>query len=177
LYWSDNLLAERLARLSARAAGYSFNEKGVEKVFKVLLSELQINSSKLVIDDASGLSRQNRITAGLMAELLFKMRKEEKFAAIYDLLPVGGVSGTLEDRFKKTAPGAVGLVRAKTGTLNGTVTMAGFVQSTDREYVFVVLADRIKRGYYAQKTARVAIDQILGRIAAPNLPIEIIPAL
>ena len=67
----------------------------------------------------------------------------------------------------------MGLVRAKTGTLNGTVTLAGYVESLDREYVFVTLADDIRRGSAASAKARAAIDRILGRIAAPNIPAEI----
>jgi D-alanyl-D-alanine carboxypeptidase len=173
LLWSDNLLAERLARLSAKSAGYAPNEKGVEKVFNLLLSHFQINSSSLVVADASGLSKQNRITAQMMAELLYKMHNEEKFAPVYNSLPVGGVSGTLRNRFVTTAPSAVGLIRAKTGTLNGTATLAGFVQSTDREYVFVLLADEIAKGNTALNKARAAIDRVLGRIAAPNIPTEI----
>lgn len=176
MLWSDNLLAERLARLSAQSAGFSLNDSGVDKVFHLLLSHLEIDSSKLVVADASGLSKQNRITAQLMAELLYKMRIDEKFAPVYASLPVGGVSGTLRNRFITTAPSAVGLIRAKTGTLNGTATLAGFVQSTDREYVFVLLADEIAKGNSALNKARAAIDRVLGRIAAPNIPTEIIPA-
>ena len=176
LLWSDNLLAERLARLSAQTAGYSLDDKGVDKVFRLLLSHLQVDSSKLVVVDASGLSKQNKITAQMMAELLYKLRKEEKFAPIYNSLPVGGISGTLRNRFIETAPSAVGLIRAKTGTLNGTATLAGFVQSTDREYVFVLLADEIAKGNTALNKARAAIDRVLGRIAAPNIPTEINPA-
>ena len=67
----------------------------------------------------------------------------------------------------------MGLVRAKTGTLNGTVTLAGYVESTDREYIFVALADDIPRGNSASDNARNAIDRLLGRIAAPNIPAEI----
>ena len=176
LLWSDNLLAERLARLSAKAAGYSMDVKGVDKVFRTILAHFEIDSSKLVVADASGLSKQNKITAKMMGELLFKIRKEEKFSLIYAGLPVGGVSGTLRNRFITTAPSAVGLVRAKTGTLNGTATLAGYVQSTDREYVFVTLADEIAKGNSALNKARAAIDRVLGRIAAPNIPTEISPA-
>ena len=175
LLWSDNLLAERLARLSAQAAGFSMDEKGIDKVFRLFLDHLQIDATKLVVADASGLSKQNRITAQLMAELLYKVHKEEKFAPIYNSLPVGGVSGTLRNRFIATAPSAVGLIRAKTGTLNGAATLAGYVQSTDREYVFVLLADEISKGNAALNKARAAIDRVLGRIAAPNIPTEIIP--
>ena len=176
MLWSDNLLADRLAGLAARAAGYSQNIKGIETIFRTLLTQLEIDDSKLVVADASGLSKKNKITAKLMGELLYKIRIDQKFALLYGSLPIGGVSGTLENRFLKTAPSAVGLVRAKTGTLNGTATLAGYVQSTDREYVFVTLADDIAKGNAALNKARAAIDRVLGRIAAPNIPAEISPA-
>ena len=174
MLWSDNLLADRLARLAARSAGYSLDIKGVDKIFRNLLAQFEIDDRKLVVADASGLSKKNKITAKLMGELLYKIRKEEKYALLYESLPIGGVSGTLENRFTTTAPSAVGLVRAKTGTLNGTATLAGYVQSIDREYIFVTLADDIAKGNAALNKARAAIDRVLGRIAAPNIPAEII---
>ena len=176
MLWSDNLLSERLARLSARAAGYSLDIKGVETIFRALLTSFEIDDSKLVVADASGLSKKNRITAKLMGEFLFKIHKDEKYALLYESLPVSGVSGTLQNRFITTAPAAVGLVRAKTGTLNGTATLAGYVESTDRDYVFVALADEIPLGNSALDKARAAIDRVLGRIAAPNIPVEVLPA-
>ncbi len=173
--WSDNLLADRLARLSARAAGYSPDMKGVNIIFRALLTRLEIDHSKLVVIDASGLSKKNKITAQLMGEFLYKINNDEKYYFLHDSLPIGGVSGTLQDRFTSTSPNAVGLVRAKTGTLNGTATLAGYVESTDREYVFVLLADKIPLGNSALKKARAAMDRVLGRIAAPNIPAEIAP--
>ncbi len=175
MLWSDNLLADRLAGIAARAAGYSPNIKGIETIFRTLLAQFEIDDSKLVVADASGLSKKNKITAKLMGELLYKIRKDETYALLYESLPIGGVSGTLQSRFTTTAPSAVGLVRAKTGTLNGTATLAGYVQSTDREYVFVTLADDIAKGNAALNKARAAIDRVLGRIAAPNIPAEISP--
>ena len=173
LLWSDNMLAERLARLASKSAGHGLNDEGVAITFAELLSKFDIDSSKLVIVDASGLSKENRITAQIIGQLLLKTRRDEKFALLYQSLPVSGVSGTLRNRFIKTAPNAVGLVRAKTGTLNGTVTLAGYVESADREYIFVTLADDIPRGNSASDRARNAIDRLLGRIAAPNIPAEI----
>ena len=175
MLWSDNLLADRLAGLAARAAGYSPNIKGIETIFRTLLAQFEIDDSKLVVADASGLSKKNKITAKLMGELLYKIRIDARYALLYESLPIGGVSGTLQSRFTTTAPSAVGLVRAKTGTLNGTATLAGYVQSTDREYVFVTLADDIAKGNAALNKARAAIDRVLGRIAAPNIPAEISP--
>jgi D-alanyl-D-alanine carboxypeptidase/D-alanyl-D-alanine-endopeptidase (penicillin-binding protein 4) len=170
---SDNLLAERLARLASRAAGHSFDDKGVAITFDELLARFHIDSSKLIIVDASGLSKENRVTAKIIGELLYNVRKDEKFSLLFQALPISGVSGTLKDRFITTAPNAVGLVHAKTGTLNGTVTLAGYVESADREYVFVTLADEIPKGSRASDKARAAIDRMLGRIAAPNIESEI----
>ena len=173
LLWSDNLLAERLARLASKAAGHGLNDQGVAITFAELLSKFDIDASKLVIVDASGLSKENRITAQIIGQLLLKTRKDEKFSLLYKSLPVSGISGTLKDRFIKTAPNAVGLVHAKTGTLNGTVTLAGYVEAGDREYVFVTLADEIRNGTRAENSARAAIDRLLGRIAAPNIEAEL----
>ena len=170
LKWSDNLLSQRLARLSSQAAGYSLSDIGVQLTFEQLLNSFEIDSTKLIAVDASGLSKENRITASMLGKLLFKLRNDPKYELFYKSLPVAGVSGTLRYRFLTTAPSAVGLVRAKTGTLNGTVTLAGYVESTDREYIFVTLADEIPRGTRASDKARAAIDRLLGRIAAPNIP-------
>jgi D-alanyl-D-alanine carboxypeptidase len=176
LLWSDNLLAERLTKIAARSAGYSMDTAGVEMIFRELLAHFEIDDSKLVVADASGLSKSNRVTSRLIATLLFKIRLEEKFAQIYEYLPVSGVSGTLSERYLTTAPDAVGLIRAKTGTLNGTATLAGYIEAGEHEYIFVTLADTIPKGNAALEKARAAIDRMLGRIAAPNIPTEISPA-
>lgn len=173
LLWSDNLLAERLARLASSAAGHPANDKGIALTFNELLNHFNINTSKLIIADGSGLSKKNRVTAQIIGQLLVKVRSDEKLSLLYASLPVSGVSGTLKDRFITTAPNAVGLVHAKTGTLSGDVTLAGYVESRDREYVFVTLADEIAHGTVAEDKARAAIDRMLGRIAAPNINAQI----
>ena len=167
LTWSDNVLAERMARFAARAGGYAFNDYGVSDVFKTILTDMGIESSELNIHDASGLSKENRITAHLMGQLLYKIHKDSAFSSLIDGLPVSGKSGTLSSRYLDTAPEAVGLVKAKTGTLNGTVSLAGYVESGDREYIFVVIADKLARGSRASHRARATLDSLLGSIASP----------
>jgi D-alanyl-D-alanine carboxypeptidase len=132
---------------------------------------LGINTSNLVVKDASGLSRENRVTARQISQLLFVVHHDPKFAPIVTGLPVGGKSGTLQNRFLETAPDAVGLVRAKTGTLNGTTNLAGFVESGENEYIFVIIADRHSRSYTVTKRVRATVDRILGKIAKPLLPV------
>lgn len=167
LTWSDNLLAERLARAASHAVGYPMNDEGVALTIKKLLTDLQIDQSRLYIHDGSGLSKRDRVSAKLVADLLLKIRGDEKFAAIYDGLPISGISGTLESRFINTAPQAVGLVHAKTGTLDGTVSLAGYVESGTREYIFVAIADHIRKGQTATDQARNTLDRLLGKITAP----------
>jgi D-alanyl-D-alanine carboxypeptidase/D-alanyl-D-alanine-endopeptidase (penicillin-binding protein 4) len=167
LQWSDNVLSERLSRIAAKAAGFSSNAEGIAAVYKQVLSEMEIDSSKLVVKDGSGLSHDNRLTAHLLGELLVRIHKDPQYAAIVESLPDGGINGTLNERFLDTAPQAVGLVHAKTGTLNGTVSLAGFVESGDREYIFVVIADKLSRSYSATELARDTLDRYLGKVAAP----------
>jgi D-alanyl-D-alanine carboxypeptidase len=171
LIWSDNLLAERVARLASLAAGNTLDDAGVAKTFKALLTEMKIDTKNLVVKDASGLSKQNRMTAKQVAQLLFLIYHDPKFAPLVEGLPVGGVSGTLQNRFLETAPEAVGLVRAKTGTLNGTTNLAGFVESGENHYIFVVIADRHSKSYTVTKKVRATVDRILGKIATPLLPV------
>jgi len=167
LTWSDNLVSERMARLSAKSAGNEFNEKGVARTFAALLTEFGIDPTKLVVKDASGLSGQNKVTAHVMAQLLYKIHTDPLLAPLIEGLPVGGETGTLRHRYLETAPEAVGLVKAKTGTLTGTVSLAGYVQSGDREYAFVIIADKIRRTNTASDRARKTLDRYLAKIAAP----------
>ena len=171
LTWSDNLLTERIARLASQAAGYPLNDAGVERTFEDVLAGLGVDSKGLVIKDASGLSKENRVTAHQVAHLLLKIKSDSRFAPLIGGLPVGGISGTLRHRFIDTAPQAIGLVKAKTGTLNGTANLAGYVEAGDREYIFVIIADRLSKSNRAEKFARATVDRILGKIAAPLLPV------
>ena len=171
MQWSDNILSDRLSRIAAKAAGFDGSAQGISDVYARVLTELEIESSKLVVKDGSGLSHENRVSAKLLGDLLFKIYKDPRFAGVIESLPDGGVNGTLNERFIKTAPNAVGLVHAKTGTLNGTVTLAGYIEAQDREYIFVILADRLSRTYSAAKIARDTLDRYLGRIALPLVPL------
>ena len=171
MLWSDNVLADRLAKLASKRAGNAFSEEGISITFAQVLLDLGIDPSRMIVADGSGLSRENRVSAKTMAELLLKLRKDPQYENLYTSLPVGGVSGTLRNRFLTTAPGAVGLVHAKTGTLNGTVSLAGYIESGEREYIFVTVADKIPRGNRASDRARALMDRILGRIAAPTIAV------
>ena len=169
--WSDNTLSERIARLASVAAGNTFDQAGVADTFSSVLQELGIDSSKMIVKDASGLSKENRVTANQVGQLLVKIKSDDRFVPLINGLPVSGISGTLRNRFTETAPDAVGLVKAKTGTLSNTTNLAGYVESGDREYVFVIISDRHTKTYSVARRIRDLVDKILGKIAAPFLPI------
>ena len=165
--WSDNTLSERIARIASVAAGNTFDQAGVANTFSTSLAELGIESSKMIVKDASGLSKENRVSAHQVGQLLVKIRTDERFIPLINGFPVSGISGTLRNRFTETAPGAVGLVKAKTGTLSNTTNLAGYVESGDREYAFVIISDRHVKTYSVANRIRDLVDRILGRIAAP----------
>jgi D-alanyl-D-alanine carboxypeptidase len=178
LTWSDNLLSDRIARAAADSAGFTRDFAGVQRTFKKLLTDFNIDTNGLVVKDGSGLSKANRLTAVQVAQLLLALSKDAKFEPLFKGLPVGGVTGTLTDRFLETAPSAVGLVRAKTGTLNGTTNLAGFVESGEHEYIFVIISDQHSKSYTVTKRVRATVDRILGKIANPLLPeIPLLPPI
>jgi len=168
LLWSDNLISERMGRIAAKAAGNQFSDDGVAVTFATLLIELGIDPSQVIVKDASGLSRENKVTASVMSQLLYKIYTDPALSQIANGLPIGGKTGTLRHRYLETAPQAVGLIKAKTGTLTGVVSLAGYVESGDREYAFIVIADEISRTRAASDRARKTIDSYLGKIAAPK---------
>ena len=167
LTWSDNVLAERMARIASVAAGNTRDDLGIAKTFKSLLVNFGISTKGAVIEDASGLSKGNRLTATQISQLLFIIAHDKKYLPIVNGLAIGGVTGTLRDRFIKDAPKAVGLVKAKTGTLDDTSNLAGFVESEDHDYIFVVISDQHRKSYKVSEKVRTSVDKTLGKIAKP----------
>jgi len=167
LLYSDNVLSQKLAMLATSKYGYPVNKTGLNQMMNEKLDEMGIDTTGLHLEDGSGLSGGNRISAVTVSQLLFKIRSEPRLKVVYDSLPTSGESGTLIGRFHSTAPQAVGLVKAKTGSTRHTVSLAGFATSGDKEYVFVVIADGVGRTKKIQNAARSAIDRMLGTITKP----------
>lgn len=91
----------------------------------------------LVMDNGSGLSRSERITAQQMAMVLATAYQGPFAPELLSNLPVAGVDGTLSRRFKGTA--VEGRARLKTGTLRNVVALAGYVRD-QQERMWVVVA-------------------------------------
>ncbi len=82
--------------------------------------------------DGSGLSRHNLITPAAVVQLYVYMAKQSKYAQTWrDSLTIGGVDGTLANRFKGTA--AAGNMRGKTGTIDQVSALSGYVTTAGGE--------------------------------------------
>ena len=167
LLYSDNVLSQRLAMLATGKNGYPLNKDGLTDMAHEKLTTLGIDTTGMKLVDGSGLGGSNRISAVTVSQLLLKIRSEPQLQVVYDSLPVGGESGTLIGRYHTTAPQAVGIVKAKTGSTRHTVSLAGYTSSGEKEYVFVVIADGVGRTKRSQNAARSAIDRMLGTITKP----------
>jgi D-alanyl-D-alanine carboxypeptidase len=167
LLYSDNVLSQRLAMLATGKNGYPLNKDGLNDMANEKLTSLGIDTKGMKLVDGSGLSGANRVSAVTVSQLLLKIRSESQLKVVYDSLPVGGESGTLIGRYHTTAPQAVGIVKAKTGSTRHTVSLAGYTSAGEKEYVFVVIADGVGRTKRSQNAARSAIDRMLGTITKP----------
>jgi len=125
---SDNYDAEVLLKqLGAHAFGKGTTAAGARAVRREL-SERNIPLGGVRIADGSGLSRNDRVTAGMLGALLVSARNDDRIGGVFlRSLAVAGRTGTLEDRM--TAPPARGRVRAKTGTTNAASALSGYAGS------------------------------------------------
>ncbi len=127
---SDNDIAEALARQTAVATGEQASFDGAGRAIRAQLKKLGLPVAGADFRDGSGLSRDDRLTAGLLTALLAKSADpaHPELRPALTGLPVAGFTGTLAGRY---TDGAAGVVRAKTGTLTGVNTLAGTVVDQD----------------------------------------------
>lgn len=113
-------------------------EKGSEAVIDFLTS-IGVSRSEFEILEGSGLSRYNYVTSNVYIQMLKYMYDDERtFDIFYNSLAIGGVDGTLKDRMIGTE--SERNVHAKTGTLNGVTTLAGYAISRDSELMIFYIA-------------------------------------
>jgi D-alanyl-D-alanine carboxypeptidase/D-alanyl-D-alanine-endopeptidase (penicillin-binding protein 4) len=107
-------------------------EKGLE-VVKNLLRQAGVNDNEVALNDGSGLSRNDLISANTTIQLLTFMSKHKYFAQFREALPIAGVDGTLRTRMRGTP--AEGNVRAKTGSLSSVASLSGYVTTAGGEHL------------------------------------------
>ena len=117
---------------TARRAAASDEEFGLA-VVRDFLHQTGISDAELELNDGSGLSRNDLITANDTVQLLTFMSKHKYFAQFRDALPIAGVDGTLRTRMRGTP--AEGNVRAKTGSLSSVASLSGYVTTAAGEHL------------------------------------------
>ena len=143
---SDNTTAEMLLKEIGRRLSGSARAEAVRGVQDVLERLLGVQTAGIVIADGSGLSVHNRLTCGLIAELLLRAGPD---SPLVRGLAVVGESGTLRDCDAGLGAGSDGLdalsrtVWAKTGTLNDVSALAGVTVARNSDVLtFALIANR-----------------------------------
>ena len=168
---SDNFFAEMLLKgLGKDFYGEGSTAAGT-KASEATLHAMGIPNDDYVIQDGSGLSYNDRLTPTTVVRVLGAMRQRDDFEAYYKSLAVAGEDGTLEDRMRGTA--ADGNAHAKTGTLNISVCLSGYVESANDHLVaFSILMNGGSMGTSDWGRATSAQDKIGVALAKASLPGE-----
>jgi D-alanyl-D-alanine carboxypeptidase/D-alanyl-D-alanine-endopeptidase (penicillin-binding protein 4) len=122
---SDNQTGELLLKAIAVARGRPGTTVDGAAVARAVVDEVGLPSTGEVVQDGSGLGSGNLLSCTLVDAILDRAGPD---SPIGQGLALGGQSGTLSERF--TDPAVTGRVHAKTGTLNQTTALAGFVDTT-----------------------------------------------
>ncbi|MFI9781922.1 D-alanyl-D-alanine carboxypeptidase/D-alanyl-D-alanine-endopeptidase [Kitasatospora sp. NPDC051984] len=164
---SDNQLAEAVARQAALAAKQPASFEGGASAVTAELGKLGVPMTGVVLTDGSGLAKANLIPPITLVKLLAEAASPQhpELRPVITGLPVAGFTGTLAGRFgaKSGAGEAAGIVRAKTGTLQGVNTLAGTVVDADGRVLAFALMTRTGADPTA---ARAAVDRIVAKLAA-----------
>lgn len=146
--YSNNVIAEQVLKtIAAETYGKPGTHEHGLQMNQMFLHRLGIDTAQLHLADGSGLSRENRFTAGAMTDLLHKMLL--RFDIGPDFLALLRVLGNPESSSKrmKKSP-AKGQVRAKTGTLNGVSTLVGYVPGKNgRLFAYAFFLNNNRCGY------------------------------
>ncbi|NLD61976.1 D-alanyl-D-alanine carboxypeptidase/D-alanyl-D-alanine-endopeptidase [Candidatus Sumerlaeota bacterium] len=139
---SENHLAEQIyvsiGAVKGGKAGYA-TSRVIERNF---LKRAGVDITGFYGADGCGLSEANRVSPHQLVQLLTYMVSQPSFSVFYNTLPKSGIDGTLKSRMQ----GYPGRIIAKTGTINGVVTLSGYVQASEKQtYVFAILVNKASR--------------------------------
>ncbi|MGB2919812.1 MAG: D-alanyl-D-alanine carboxypeptidase/D-alanyl-D-alanine-endopeptidase, partial [Mycobacterium sp.] len=154
---SDNVMAESIGREVAAELNRPQSFDGAARAVIGTLEDAGIDTTGARLFDASGLSVDDRLTVTTLDEVVNAAAGDHEPALrpLVDLLPIAGGSGTLSNRYLDTEAGreAAGYLRAKTGSLTGTNSLAGIVtDESGRVLTFALLSND------AGPTGRTALD-------------------
>ncbi|MSQ89265.1 MAG: D-alanyl-D-alanine carboxypeptidase/D-alanyl-D-alanine-endopeptidase [Betaproteobacteria bacterium] len=139
--FSNNVMARHLyLTLGAEGAGAPANSDKAAAALKAWIARMGIVAPELVMENGSGLSRIERISAANLANLLQAAWRSAVMPEFIASLPVAAVDGTMRRRLK--GEGIAGQAHIKTGLLSGARAMAGYVlDRSGRRHVVVMLVN------------------------------------
>jgi D-alanyl-D-alanine carboxypeptidase/D-alanyl-D-alanine-endopeptidase (penicillin-binding protein 4) len=155
---SQNLHAELLLRRLGLLSGAGSVADGLMQV-EALAAHAALPRSSWDLADGSGMSTYNRVTPRAMVALLRWIGGQPWGATWRGTLATGGVDGTIARRFKGSA--LEGKVFAKTGTLNATNALAGYlIARSGRTLTFALFANDVPSGARATPVMDAALIAI-----------------
>lgn len=161
---SDNMMAESMLRTYSKETGGDGSTADGAGRAAAMWASAGMPMAGVRIDDGSGLSRSNRVTADFMGSVLRHMSGDIYYASFF---PLAGQEGTLR-KFLAGTPLA-GYVAMKTGSMTGIQCYAGYKLDEDYAptHVIVIIANDIHGG--SDRMKRAAADMLL-QIFAPGQP-------
>lgn len=156
---SDNTLAEMLARIVSKESSLNGSAASLQQAIPSALAAYGISPQGLTIRDGSGLSDLNAVPASTMNALVRTLVSGEfpNLELVRAGLPVAGQSGTLAGRFTGANAVARGQVVAKTGWIDTSYSLAGYMTAADGTmllFTFYAVGDGI------QSSARASLDTL-----------------
>ena len=139
---SFGLAAEAL--LKTMAANVSADKKngswaGGQEIIRKYLLGLGIKGEEFNIGDGSGLSRQNKLSANAITQVLLIVYKSKNWQLYKNSLAVGGIDGTIYKYFKEEK--YKGKIYGKTGYINKVKSFSGLCSTERGDYIFSILTN------------------------------------
>ena len=161
---SDNLYAEAMFyQLAASAGSRPATAKDARAAVKRLINKIGLDPSRYKIADGSGLSLYNYVSAELEVRLLrYAYQNRNIYLHLQPTLPEAGVDGTLRSRMQGSF--TRGNVRAKTGTVTGISSLAGYCRASNGHMLCFAI---INQGLLHGKNGRAFQDCVCEILCAP----------
>jgi len=168
---SDNNVAEVLARNAAVATKRPATWSGMRTTVRAVLRSEGVPLLGVSIVDGSGLSRSSRLTTRSISWVLTRAMRspDPRLKPYLSTMAVAGRTGTIAKSYGRynTSPTrcATGLVRAKTGYIQGTYALSGVAIAADgRPRVFSFVANKVSNTRYPGLEVRRALDRLAATV-------------
>ena len=133
--FSNNVMAQQLFLTLGRDGNGSAGSFGASRLVMQRWWQERISAGEpLNIDNGSGLSRTERISAHALGRLLHSAYRSPLMPELMASLPISGLDGTM----KRSKANSQGSAHLKTGSINGVTAIAGFVHATSGKHYIVV---------------------------------------